>query len=125
MKPFSGIPREYKDCIKSIEKHARLRGLTEDKIKLTAYQIARDAVSDFIDRLLTADPTIAWDRMKDQLAARFAEVSDKQQTFSLLQKLKQKREEAVPVYAERLLTFATQAYNNINHAEVQRQLINF
>ena len=90
VKPFSGVPREYKDWIKSIEKHARLRGLTEDKIKLTAYQTARDAVSDFIDRLLTADPNIAWDRMKDQLAARFAEVSDKQQAFSLLQKLKQK-----------------------------------
>ena len=28
---------------------------------------------------------IAWDRMKDQLAANFAEVSDKQQAFSLLQ----------------------------------------
>ena len=59
------------------------------------------------------------------MAVRFAEVSDKQHAFSLLQKIKQKKDESVPVFGERVLSLAMQAYDNIDAPEVQRQLVNF
>ena len=125
IKPFSGNPKEFKDWTKSIEKHARLHDLTEDRIKLVAFQTSRDSVSDYLDRLLSSNPGYNWARVKGELAVRFAEVSDKQHAFSLLQKIKQKKDESVPVFGERVLSLAMQAYDNIDAPEVQRQLVIF
>ena len=47
--------------------------------------------------------------------------------FTLLHKIKQKHEENIPVFAERLLSLANQAYSDdsLRTAEVQKQLVNF
>ena len=49
IKPFSGNPKEFKDWTKSIENDARLHDLTEDRIKLVAFQTSRDSVRDYLD----------------------------------------------------------------------------
>ena len=125
VKPYTGNQKEFKNWVQGIEKHARLNGLTEDRIKLVAFQTSQDAVSDYLDRLLGTNPEYSWTKVKSELATRFAEVSDKTHAFSLLQKAKQKRDESVPVFAERILSLAVQAYETIDAPEVQRQLINF
>ena len=45
----------------------------------------------------------------------------------MLHKIKQKHEENIPVFAERLLSLANQAYSDdsLRTAEVQKQLVNF
>ena len=109
VKPYTGNQKEFKNWVQGIEKHARLNGLTEDRIKLVAFQTSQDAVSDYLDRLLGTNPEYSWAKIKSELATRFAEVSDKTHAFSLLQKVKQKRDESVPVFAERILSLAVQA----------------
>ena len=60
VKPYAGNQKEFKKWVQGIEKHARLNGLTEDRIKLVAFQTSQDAVSDYLDRLLGTNPEYSW-----------------------------------------------------------------
>ena len=125
--PFDGKAKDFKNWMKAVEKHARLNQLNEDQTKLVAYKTSRGAVSDYLDRVLNEHPGYEWERIKNELSSRFAEISDAQHAFTLLHKIKQKHEENIPVFAERLLSLANQAYSDdsLRTAEVQKQLVNF
>ena len=127
VRPFDGKAKDFKSWVKSVEKYARLNNLNEDQIKLVAYQTSREAVSDYLDRVLNDHPGYNWERIKSELSSRFAEISDPQHAFTLLHKIKQKHDENIPVFAERLLALAGQAYTaeSLRTAEVQKQLVNF
>ena len=71
--------------------------MNEDQIKLVAYQTSREAVSDYLDRVLNDHPGYNWERIKSELSSRFAEISDPQHAFTLLHKIKQKHDENIPV----------------------------
>ena len=72
-------------------------------------------------------PVMNGKRIKSEISSRFAEISDAQHAFTLLHKIKQKHEENIPVFAERLLSLANQAYSDdsLRTADVQKQLVNF
>ena len=123
--PFSGEQKFYKNWIKSIDKHATLNDLGDDQIKKVAYQTSRNAVSDFLERYLSEHPRASWANVKAELSARFSDISDKQHAFLLLHQIRQKRDENVPVYAERVYTLAAQAYDDMTSTEIQRQLVSF
>lgn len=84
---------------KNIEKYARLVGLTDQRLKIIAYQSSNGPVSDCLKRYLDNDPTHDWAWVKAELQLRFAEVVDAQ---LLLRKVKQKEGETIQVYAENL-----------------------
>ena len=109
VKSFNGDSKEFKDWIKSIEKYAILTGVGADRFKMIAYQSSRGAVSDFIQRYLHDHPAHNWDQLKAELSGRFAEITDPQHAFTLLRKVKQKPDENVQLYAERLLALAEEA----------------
>ncbi|CAC5415432.1 unnamed protein product [Mytilus coruscus] len=119
---FSGDQAEFKNWMKSIEKYAMLTNLEQNDTKLVAYQSSTSSVSDFIHRWLRP-----WLQLKEELSLRFAEVTDSQHAFEILNKLKQKPTENVQVFAERLLTLAEEAFRGQDgtQAIIQSQLINF
>ena len=125
--PFEGDSKIFKDWVRSIEKYASLTGLTDDRVKMVAYQSSRGAVSDFIQRYLHEYVVNNWGQLKTELTSRFAEISDPQHAFVLLQKIKQKPEENVQLYAERLLSLAEEAFTGQNGgvAANERQLVGF
>ena len=41
--PFEGDSKIFKDWVRSIEKYASLTGLTDDRVKMVAYQSSRGA----------------------------------------------------------------------------------
>ena len=123
--PFFGDQKFYKSWIKSIDKHATLNNLDEDHIKKVAYQTSRDAVSDFLERYLAEHQDASWNQVKAELSARFSAISDKQHAFLLLHQIRQKKDENVPVYAERVYNLAVQAYDDMTPQEIQRQLVSF
>ena len=126
VKPFAGDPSRFREWIKNIEKHALLTGGDEANKIIIAYQSSSGIVSDFIRRFLdTPGDNRTWVELKRQLGVRFAEVSDEQHAFALLQRTKQSRNESVPVFAERLQTLAVEAYPDGLAGPVQRQLIGF
>ena len=110
---FDGNSKEFKNWIKNVEKYGTLTNLDENKLKFVAYQSSKGLVSDYIHRFLTDDSTGTWTDLKEQLKLRFAEIQDPQYAFSLLKTTKQKTDENVQIYAERLLSLATDAYENI------------
>ena len=124
---YSGEPKGFKDWIKGIEKYALLTSADSDQTKRIAYQGSKGAVSDFIHRYITGNPTHNWDRLKGELAAHFSEIQDSQHAFTILCQTKQKPSETVQVYAERLFALAQEAFANQQGAlaAVENQMIGF
>ena len=70
--PFEGDSKKFKDWVKSIEKYALLTRLTDDSVKMVAYQSSRAAVSNFIQRYLHDNVGSNWGQLKTELTSRFA-----------------------------------------------------
>lgn len=127
VKNFDGDTKEYKGWVKSVEKYALLTGVGQDRIKMVAYQASKGAVSDFIFRYMNDHPLCTWDDLKQELNGRFGEITDSQHAFMLLRKVKQKPDENVQLYAERLMSLAEEAFRGqqLNLQPIATQLIGF
>ena len=109
---YEGDPRKFRDWIKQIEKYAFMTELNAAKVKLIAYKTSAGPVSDFIKRYITNNSNNTWNQLKVELTMRFGEISDSDQALKMLREIKQYRDENVQWYAERLLSLASEAYNN-------------
>ena len=108
---YEGDPRKFREWVKQIEKYAFMAELQADKVKLVAYKTSAGPVSDFIERYITNNPNNTWNQLKAELTMRFAEISDSDQALKMLREIKQKKDENVQCYAERLLSLPTEAYS--------------
>lgn len=118
-------PKAFKDWVKSIEKYSTLTGVQGDRIKLIAYQASQGPVSDFLKRYLDANPNNTWDQVKVELKSRFGEVIDSEHALLLLRRVKQKPQESIQVYAERLLTLGENTFDGQGDWAMQRQLVGY
>lgn len=125
--PYDGTPSKFKEWIKDVEKHSVLINIPSGRIKFIAFQTSTGCVSSFLQRYLDSHENATWPDVKAELAARFAEVTDSQHAFLLLRKVKQNKGESVPMYAERLLQLAEEAYLNQSGGvqAIERQLVGF
>lgn len=123
VKSFDGNAKEFKDWIKNIEKYSILTRVPSDQVKMVAYQSSKGPVSDFLKRHLAANEGQAWADIKKELTARFAEVTDTQYALSLLRKVRQKPQETIQVYAERLMSLSEDAFPD--PAAANQQLVGF
>lgn len=124
---YNGTPSKFKEWVKSIEKYAFLNGVPADRVKFIAFQTSIGCVSSFLQRYFTDHGAATWEEVKTELSSRFAEITDSQHAFMLLRKVKQKRDESVQMYGERLLTLAEEAYLGQPGGiqAVERQLVGF
>ena len=53
-----------------------------------------------------------WEQLKEQLAVRFSDVTDRQMALSLLRAVRQKPGENIQLFAERILSLAEDACHN-------------
>ena len=95
--------------MKSIEKYAVFNKIPTDQVKMVSYQSSKSPVSDFLKRYLEANQQHSWGQVKAELTARFAEVTDSQHALMLLRKVRQRPEENVQVYAERIMALGEDA----------------
>ena len=110
IKPFEGDPKLFKTWVKSIEKWTLMgRHPAHENIN-AAFQTAQGGVSDFIQRYMLSNPQHTWDQLKAELTARFGEITDPQHALSLLRHIKQKKDENVQMYSERILDMAMDAF---------------
>jgi len=107
---YEGDPKKFQNWVKQIEKYAFMTETPVEKVKLIAYKTSSGPVSDFIERYITNHPTNSWQQLKQELVMRFAEISDPEQASKMLREIKQKKDENVQCYAERLLSLASEAY---------------
>ena len=115
-------PKDFKEWIKSIEQYVVLTRTPIKRTQFVAYQASQGPLSDFLKRYLDANPIHDWGRIKTALRINFGEVIDSQHALLLLRKCKQKPGETVQVYAERLNSYAEDAFEGQQQA-VRDQLL--
>ena len=128
---YDGNPLKFKEWIRTMDKYNRLNGHSDiDKIKL-AHMTSRGAVSDFIMRWQDENMNnMTWNNLLSALTTHFSDVTDSEHARALLRNIKQRENESVTIYVERLYNLAQDAYNisSLSTAEgkgiVISQLIN-
>ena len=133
IEPFNGEPYKFKDWIRQVEKYSLMNNLDQIKQIKIAFMTSRGAVSDYIFRWQTeVEPERhRWEILKNDLTARFSAITDSNHAHALLRQIKQKPNEPVTLYGERLYNLAQEAYSQTNvsaegsKAIVQRQLIDY
>ena len=128
MPTFSGNPAHYKNWIKTIKRYEILTRVDDNKLKRITLQTAQGPVADFIARWMNDHPIQAWATLKAELQSCFGEITDRSIALSLLRRVQQERGESVPIYAERLLAIAEDAFqgqNQVDLATIERQLVGF
>ena len=96
------------------------------RLKKVVLRASKDYVSDFVTRWVTDNREAPWADLKKELSIRFGEVIDMQHAFTLLRQLKQKPEENVQIYAQRLIALAEQAFaGETNSGIYEQQMIGF
>ncbi|MCF1458970.1 MAG: retrotransposon gag domain-containing protein [Shewanella sp.] len=126
---YDGTPSKFKDWVKALGKYGMLTGCDDEKLKLLALQTSQGALSDFIHRWISTHQQKSWKDLKTELQTRFSEVVDRSYALSLLRQVKQKRDESVQIYAERLISLAEDAYqeaaNTTELGQIERQLVGY
>lgn len=125
IKPYSGSPKGFKEWIRAVEKYQYVIGGDGNSCKVFALQSAEGPVSDFLMRYSQTHGDATWAQMKNELRVRFAEISDPQHALNILRHTKQRKEETVQIFAERLLGVAAEAWEAENLASplVETQLV--
>ena len=109
---FDGKPGDFRNWVKAIEKYIILSRLGEKDTKAIAYQRSSGVVSDFVGRDIQSQGKEPWEDLKTQLKARSGEISHPHPAFASLQKCKQRKNETVALYAERLCALAEESFPN-------------
>ena len=117
IKVFEGNPADFEVWLKQIEKHSFLFNCNDRKKQLVAYQTSTGLVSDYIKRYLESDAhDKTWANLKENLQSRFSPILDWPKAFERLVNTKQKKDEDVQFFAERLLSLSEKAYPEKNEA---------
>ena len=131
VRTFEGDPSKFKQWIKDIERYAQMARLDDNDIPRIVLMTCSGSIADFVKRYLDevakkGDPPI-WPHLKKLMQKRFAEITDPQQAMAVLRRIRQKPDESVQLYSERLLRIAEDAYptpyDERDHHLVQKQLI--
>jgi predicted RNA-binding Zn-ribbon protein involved in translation (DUF1610 family) len=125
---YDGNSKNFKDWIKAIEKYGVLADLTDISKRHIALLTSRGSVSDFVQRYISENAAGTWEAFKRELTSRFADITDQQHAFLLLSRTRQEKDENVQLFAERLLTIASEAYVGLGAegtAAIQQQMIGF
>ncbi|WAR04388.1 hypothetical protein MAR_019757 [Mya arenaria] len=102
---FEGNPKAFENWIKDVDKHAFLNNSSDKRKQLLSYQLSTGVLLDYIKRYLDSDEgETTWANLKDNLASRFSPIVDKPKAFEMPVSMRQKRDEDIQFYAERLLT---------------------
>ena len=126
VKTFDGSePRDFKNWVKSVEKFVTLNRTPAEQTKLVAYQASQGPVSDFLKRYFEAHAGHNWEQVKAALRINFGEIVDSQHALLLLRKCKQKPGETVQVYAERLNSYAEDAFVDQPQGVREQQLVGY
>ena len=109
IQPFDEQPSRFRTWMKAIDKYAVAVGANDARKVIIAYQTSSGVVSHFVKRFLEEADVGTWQELKRQLTLRFAEVTDEQHAFALLQRVRQEKDESVPLFPEWLQTLANEA----------------
>jgi hypothetical protein len=101
--------------------------LTADdaRMRFITLQTLSGQAAEFAAGLIKADPNITWDRLYTQLRTRYSDLADVMFARQQLRRLKQKKEESVQNFFQRIVSLADESYpgQNLASTVLQEQLI--
>ena len=123
---FSGETGRFKTWLSEIEKLAVIfPEFDKKKCIAVAYHRSQGEVCAFIKRYISDHPNSTYEEFRSELAQRFSPPDDKSLAFHRLKGIKQRSNESVTMFGERLLTISREAFEPAALSVVEPQLIGF
>ena len=124
---FRGDKGTVKAWLSEIERESKLTDDTDERRIKLAYQSAEDIAGSFIKRYLESNGggLHTWEELKTKLLSAFGATADANHALALLKSTKQKRQESIQIYGERLIMLAEDAFpkQDLDEPLISRQLI--
>lgn len=108
---FTG-KEKISEWLQEIEKTMIIQNLSDSDACSLAWAKSKGTVARFIGRTIKTSPDVPWKHLRALLDKEYGNIVDKQQAFSTLRNIKQRREEDISSYVERLLHLANKAYGD-------------
>ena len=98
--------------LEDIDKHIAVHGLNDTSIVNLAWARCKGTISSFISRYREEHSTIKWVDLRSELIKEFGDEVDEEQAISRFTSLRQKKDEDITSYTERLLRVGRRAYKS-------------
>ena len=97
----------------------------DDRLRALALETLQGPAADFLSRKIKTDPTLSFDQIKKVMTDQYSDLADSQLALRQLRKTKQRLDENVQNYAERLIVLCDDAYpgDDIDTEHIQNQLV--
>lgn len=89
---FDGSKRDFKNWLAILEKSRVIYGLLDVETLYLAYSATTGKTSEFVKGLLTSEPHLPWERLKELLTREFADEGSAIEAMRALLKLMQLRD---------------------------------
>ena len=93
-----------------LDKAKAIHGLADSNTNQLAWSRSRGPASAHIGRILSERPQITWGELKTDLEREYGSTVDAQQAFSVIKNLRQRKNESISNYSERLMGMADKVY---------------
>ena len=126
VRTFSGEgARKFADWIKDMKKASTLVDGDNDRLRSLALETLQGSAADFLSRKIKAKPAITFDEIKKVMTEQYSDLADTQLALRQLRKMKQRPDENVQNYAERLIALCDDAFpeHDVNDEHIQKQLV--
>ena len=126
VRTFSGEgARKFADWLKDMKKASTLIGYDNDWLRSLALETLQGSTADFLARKIKTNPHITFDEIKKVMTDQYSDLVDAQLALHQLRKTRQRPDENVQNYAERLIVLCDDAYpgDNITVDHIQKQLV--
>ena len=116
---FSGESgRRFADWLRDIERNiATTPGATDDVIRVMVCLTLKGAAAEFFARIVTENPDATWAQLRTLLRAQYCDEADRHIALQKLRLLRQKKDENVQAFCERIRKMAKEAYPDIDDLE--------
>ena len=133
IEPYNGSqPSKLRSWISAVEKVADATGMGEHEKMISLYLTARDHVSDYMRRWYSENSeNLKFEELKKSLISNFSSVTEPSMAHDMLRRIRQKPDESVTIFAERIYNLAEHAFADLTsrHAAaqgvIQQQLVDY
>ena len=125
VRTFSGEgARKFADWLKDMKKASTLVDKDDDRLRALALETLQGPAADFLQRKISAKPDITWTEIRKIMTDQYSDLADAQLALRQLRKLRQKPDENVQNFSERLIVMTEDAFpgEDISAEHIQKQL---
>ena len=123
---FSGeSSRRFSDWLRDVERVGAAAEATDPLMRAIVCQSLKGAAAEFFARVMREQPQATWAELRQLLVAQYSDASDVHIALQKLRNLKQRKDENVQAFCERVRKLAQEAYpgQDLNNDIIKGSLI--